>query len=146
MCSAKVDRDPVYDLVWMDDTRLATVGKRHVKLWTFNKNSINAIKGVWGKVEAEPVISCHFVESNLFTGTSKGKIISWAGNSISGVTEAHKGIVYVLKYNEHTKELLSGGQDGLVKVWTVKGSSISNPRVLYDSNSVESLSPGYQSD
>jgi hypothetical protein len=59
------------------------------------------------------------------TGGAQGNIYSWSGNTISSTISAHKGKVQCLYKKK--KQIFSGGDDGLIKVWMAEDNgSIKN--------------------
>ena len=72
-----VDKARVLDAVWINNDEFVFVGPKHIKFFELKGRPINGKKGVFGKMEVEPLISvCSaFENKSIVTGTSKGNVI-----------------------------------------------------------------------
>lgn len=104
------------------DTLVATCVKQ-VKFFWWSNRSIKASNGTgWGKQPADTILSQAYVGNKLFTGNYGGELIEWSGTQITNRQKAHKAKVNALWAVEETQQLLSGSNDGFVKIWDASGS------------------------
>jgi microtubule-associated protein-like 6 len=63
------------------------------------------------------VLCCHFghEDGKCYTGTLNGEVYIWEDNKLVRVEKAHKGPVYAV--NPFEGGFLTGGKDGILKVW-----------------------------
>ena len=132
VCNSKVERSPVFDCDWKDDTNLVTVGKDFVKFFRISNGSCTGTKGSWGNSQRVALSSCKFVKNVCFTGTWNGLIIPWNGTSCAKGIKAHSDAVFCLHYNKHKDQLLSGGKDGSIVCWRVNGDMLQQISKLVD--------------
>lgn len=118
---AKVDKSIVTDVAWKNEDVFTTVGIRHIKFWKQSETRVSFKRGKWRMNSREPIISviyC-FPQNICFTGGKSGNIHTWRNDSCSSQKQAHKGPVRVLMKYKHI--LYSGGDDGLVMMWSFSG-------------------------
>lgn len=139
LSTSKVDKEPVYDLDWLDEEKFVSVGKSHIKFWECKANSVVAMKGLWGAVQAVPLTSCVYAGTFCVTGSSKGDLIVWEGTNYTSSIQGHQGVIYVLRYNKETEEVISGGADGLVKSWKFQGKKLVQGKLIYDAKTETSF-------
>ena len=119
IASSKVDKSFVTDAAFKNDTEFVTVGTRHIKFWSMKGGILNFKRGIWKNQDnPEPLMSCVFcfAQKVCFTGGASGKIYTWSSNSAVGSIDAHSNSIRVLL--EHKNSLYSGGDDGIVKMWS----------------------------
>ena len=133
ICTAKIGTDKLYDADWQDKNSFVTIGSKHIKFWIIKLNSATSMNGVWGESEAEPLVSCQYAGNTCFTGSAFGNIIPWNNMSKGKSIKAHHKAVNCLSYNRELKIVVSGGKDGLVKVWKFERGNITEPVVIYNS-------------
>lgn len=135
--TSKVDKHPVYDASWSNETTFVTVGRKHIKFWKIKLNCATAVNGIWGDKSAEAQLCCAYADKVCFTGSEKGHINCWDNCINKSGIEAHKGKVTVLRYNTEKKELVSGGSDGIVKIWKVAHGKIDTPHKEIDLSKIK---------
>ena len=109
----KVDGKPVLDSKWLNNNEFISVGKTHIKFYKVNGRNITASKGIFGKVEKQVLCSVVSAFKKVFTGSTKGNLITWEGSNASkSINICKGGAVYVLYYYEKDKLLFAGGYDG----------------------------------
>lgn len=103
-----------------NETEFITVGLKHIKFWSFQGRNLTAQKGVFGSVPSESLLTLciAFDNQSVFTGDAKGNIISWTGRNASKSVKGHEGASWTLMSKGNL--LYSGGQDGMIKVFTNK--------------------------
>jgi WD40 repeat protein len=124
ICSSKVDKNRVHDASWSSETKFVTVGSNHIKFWQIKTTNVTAVNGVWGKDKPESLKCCIHVDKLCFTGDAKGSIACWDNCIKQASVEAHKGSVNALASNSAGNNLITGGNDGLVKIWKLSGNKI----------------------
>jgi WD40 repeat protein len=124
LCSSKVDKSGVIDADWQNETTFVTVGRKHIKFWMIKLSSVTATNGIWGAENAEPLSAAKFGGPACYVGSEMGNISGWVNCIKKTGVKAHDGAVTVLCFDSERKELVSGGEDGLVKVWKVENGSI----------------------
>ena len=109
----KVDGKPVLDSKWLNNNEFISVGKTHIKFYKVNGRNITASKGIFGKVEKQVLCSVVGAFKKVFTGSTKGNLITWEGSNASkSINICKGGAVYVLYYYDKDKLLFAGGYDG----------------------------------
>ncbi|MBP3801902.1 MAG: EF-hand domain-containing protein, partial [Clostridia bacterium] len=113
--TTKVDAARVLDVVWVNNEQFVTVGPKHIKYFKVKGRNITSTKGSFGKNKVEPLCSVCSAFGKIFTGTTKGNLISWTGAKAGSVTNICKsGAVFCLYYNEKQKLMFTGGADGVI--------------------------------
>jgi WD40 repeat protein len=141
ICTSKVDKDPVFDIDWMDQKKLVTAGKRHIKFWQMTGTNIVAMKGIWGAFDAEALVSAQYGFEYTFTGSCRGTVASWHALTIIGSIQAHKGGVFAMKFDPSRSQLVTGGEEGQVKSWAMEKGVLTPLRVVYDFAGSFSMNP-----
>jgi hypothetical protein len=118
--SSPVDKARVMEGGYKTENEFTTIGLKHIKFWTINGRNITAQKGIFGSVPSESLICMVYAFDNktLFTGDAKGNLIQWAGRNANKSVKAHEGAVWTLYSKANL--LYSGGQDGVIKIYTNK--------------------------
>lgn len=133
LCSSVLDMNSVFDIDWMDKTRLVTVGKSHIKFWSIKLKSLTSYNGSWERFKPTPLICCKYGKEVCYTGGSSGDIGAWVNCIKKSGVKAHDGTVFCLYYLDSSEELYSGGKDGLVKVWKASGENLTPLKTIFDS-------------
>lgn len=96
---------------------------KEVNFFTFDGGLIKGTKGTgWGTAGGESVLCQAFVDNTLVTGTFTGNLITWNGRAIAGKPiKAHESIVNAMYPRKSKKGIITGGNDGLVIVWSYNG-------------------------
>jgi len=132
-CRGKGDSNKVLDVTFTpDDTGLVTCGVKHFKLWTFKGRNMKFKKGLFGKkAKIQPILSARFVKQDdtfaAVLGAADGSLYKLDGRKVDQVVEAHTGAVnslYTIPSGPNAGGLISGGADGLVKLWDASLSLI----------------------
>ena len=134
LCSATVDHHSVFDIDWLDRTYLVTVGKCHIKFWSINLKNLTSLNGAWGEFKPEPLICARYGKDVCYTGSGKGNIGIWVNCVKKANCKAHEGTVFCLFYDSKTENLISGGKDGMVKVWKPNGETLTMFNCIFDAN------------
>jgi microtubule-associated protein-like 6 len=109
----KVDGKPVLDSKWFNNNEFISVGKTHIKFYKVNGRNVTASKGIFGKVEKQILCSVVSAFKKVFTGSTKGNLITWEGSNASkSINICKGGAVYVLNYFDKEKLLFAGCFDG----------------------------------
>ena len=113
--TAKVDAARVLDIVWVDNEQFVTVGPKHIKYFKVRGRNITSTKGSFGKNKVEPLCCVCSAFKKIFTGTTKGNLISWVGGKAGTIKNICKnGAVFCLYYNDKEKLMFTGGADGVI--------------------------------
>ncbi|MCQ2820872.1 MAG: WD40 repeat domain-containing protein, partial [archaeon] len=111
----KVDKERVLDLAWSSNTEFVTVGPGHIKFFKISGNTLTGKKGNLGKYKSEPLACVASAFGKIFTGTNKGNIVPWTGQTPGTAKNiCKKGAVFVLNYYDKEKLLLAGAADGII--------------------------------
>jgi WD40 repeat protein len=102
---------------------------KEVSFITFAGGVIKAQQGTgWGTKGAESVLTQAFVGEALFTGVFSGEIIQWNGRALGKRTKAHTGRVNAMY--AQGQNLLSGGEDGMVNIWSVAAAGLTKTQTI----------------
>lgn len=66
------------------------------------------------------VVTCHaYPENTLFTANSRGQIAQWDNDkmSVAFSKTTHEGCIYSMFQRQIIPGIITGGRDGLIKVW-----------------------------
>ena len=114
-------QNKVLALKWIDDNTLVTGGVRHIWFWDVatKKKRRGAISRSLAK-GAQPSFLTFAAFGGgsskvLVSGTNTGHLMLWRDRSCSDAIPAHEGYVYAL--DATPGGLVSGGSDGVVKLW-----------------------------
>lgn len=138
IASSKVDRYKITDCRFKTNTEFVTCGLGHIKFWSFNGASISFHRGLMKTEKFEPLTCVVFAFSGKIcvTGTTKGNIVVWNETEVLKKIPAHKSQVWVLMTKGNG--LVSGGQDGILIVWSNEFKQLSS----IDISKFASLDPG----
>ena len=117
---------------------------KEVVFMSFSGGVIKGKKGSgWGNTGGETTPSQAFVGDTLFTGLYSGEIAAWSGTSLSKRNKAHGGRVNSLYSSASMpNKLLSGGHDGLVILWAVNGTGLTQEKQFsLKEASIRSMNP-----
>lgn len=135
LASAKTDPAKVFAAEWKNNTEFATVGLKHVKFFTLNGSNLNGKKGLFKSIPSTAICCCHYAYGDKFlTGTPKGMLLSWAGNSASKEHKGHTDALWAIK--SIAEGILTGANDGKLILWD---KALTKQKVLA---SLESFSGG----
>ena len=115
-----------------------TGGVKHGMFWSLNGGTLKGKKALFGRMGPQTITCSAVVGGQLITGSTAGQLLVWAGNTVSKAIDAHKGSVYDLW--AHAGGLVSGGKDGLVKMWTPSLEVSAKPFDMAEANP-PSMSP-----
>eukprot|EP00111_Clytia_hemisphaerica_P009365 TCONS_00027488-protein len=97
---------------------LVTVGVRHIKFWTIAGGGLTSKRGTYGdvgKAETQLCVTHPKEAGTLVTGAANGKLYVWQNEVLKTCVAAHEGPVFALHALE--KGYVSGGKDGVVRLW-----------------------------
>jgi len=127
----KCGSDPVFDGETGDNNTYATATKRGIYFFEMG-GELEKKRGLFSGHDMTSMITITYSPENkcFFSGTAKGSIYVWSGNSCSKSVPMHKGSVMGLNW-ACGKLLSSGSKDGLIKISspdleTIKTFEISN--------------------
>lgn len=108
-----------------DDSYLVTVGIDHVCFWIKNAagTTYRQQRGTLGSVsKVQPFISVAFAGNNAVAGGADGSLVLFNEEfKATGAIPAHDGPVTAMFYEARSGVILTGGQDGNLKIWKTKG-------------------------
>jgi len=124
--SSKVARYKITDCKFKTNTEFVTCGLGQIRFWLFNGVNIAFRKGSMKTEQFEPLTCVVFAFSAkiCITGTTKGNIIVWNETEILKKIPAHKTQVWALMAKGNG--LVSGGQDGILIVWSNEFKQLSS--------------------
>jgi WD40 repeat protein len=117
--SAKTSRGKLNAACWQNEDQFMTCGVSEARFWSGRKGALGKLPGKW-----DAMTSCFCHENTYVSGSAKGNIYLWMGNSASKPVDAHKGKVQC--FAKMDKMLLSGGDDGMIYSWVVSKGQL-NP-------------------
>lgn len=138
MATSKVDRHKITGCEFKSDAEFVTCGLGHVKFWSFASANVSFRKGSMKTGQFEPLTCVVFAFSSRIcvTGTSRGNIMVWNETEVQKKISAHQSQVWVLMAKGNG--LVSGGQDGILIVWSNEFKQLSS----IDMGNFTSLDPG----
>eukprot|EP00002_Diphylleia_rotans_P034049 TRINITY_DN7287_c0_g2_i1.p1 TRINITY_DN7287_c0_g2~~TRINITY_DN7287_c0_g2_i1.p1 ORF type:complete len:2704 (-),score=538.32 TRINITY_DN7287_c0_g2_i1:170-8281(-) len=103
---------------------LTTGGIKHIKFWRMANSSLQEKKGVFGKDGPQTIATAAFLpDGKVVSGTSSGSVLVWNESSIAlAIKDAHQGPVFAV--NTYPNGFMSGGKDGLIKIWNTSGQLV----------------------
>lgn len=142
---SKIDKKPVTDAAFQTDNEFVTVGAGHIKFWKQTETKLSFKRGRWGLNSRDPIICAIFCfpQNICFTGGKSGRIHTWRGETCSGEKQAHNGVVRVLVKHKHI--LYSGGDDGIIIMWSYSGKLQSQGDSLVNMNNISTFKQGIRS-
>jgi WD40 repeat protein/Ca2+-binding EF-hand superfamily protein len=121
--TCKTSTSRVLDCRWASDNSVASCGENHV--FFFNKTEKKGVfekkKGIFGKkgkLQAVKCLSTLGTEGEIISGTASGDLYHWVGRNCKKAVPAHSKTVNALFFQKDSGTLVSGGADGVVKVWS----------------------------
>jgi WD40 repeat protein len=108
----------------LDSLYITTVGLNHCRFWKRVTSSfIYSISPDLSELNSSPnFLCCEVIPSNnhVLAGTDDGFLCIFINFSLNQKMKAHSGAVTALNYQENSKILFSGGEDGVVRQWNSK--------------------------
>jgi len=127
LASAKTDPAKVFAAEWKNNTEFVTVGLKHVKFFTLNGSNLSGKKGLFKAVASSAICCCHFTkDGKLLTGTPKGMLLTWSGQSASKEHKGHTDALWAIK--SVSDGILTGANDGKILLWD---ASLSSQKALF---------------
>ena len=141
ICSSPVDKSRVLSGKWKNEIDFVTCGLKHIKFFSLNGRNLSIQKGIFGSIPNEALLTMEmaFENKTCVTGDGKGNLIIWAGRNANKSIKAHEGAVWSLL--SKGSNLYSGGQDGLIKIY----SSKFEVKEVIDVKSMTPFTPGIRS-
>ena len=101
------------------DDSIITVGLQHVKFWTVHGRLLRGRSGNFTQgTKHQAFISLAVSKKGrIYVGSEQGEIYRWKGGEVETLVVAHDGPVFAMWVCRDG--LVSGGKDGLVKVWSL---------------------------
>jgi len=96
------------------DFTAVTGGVKHMKFWRLSSSGFTSKRASFGR-KSSTVISAANLGPKLVTGSVSGHIYLWEGRKVGKAANAHEKAVTALC--EHAHGLVSGSQDGQVRLW-----------------------------
>lgn len=114
----------IVDIAMKNDTEFVTVGVRHFKAWTMNSGTLKGKNGSFQKGKySNMVVNCTFYKDTCITGTIKGEVLIWSGNSVTKcIAGKHEGPVDAIEV--HGDLIFTGGRNGNIAILDSKFSVI----------------------
>ena len=109
----------IVDICFSDnDQQILSCGIKEVKLWNISTWSLSCRKQVIGDGgRAQPFLCGVFFVGSPTVGTVDGHLYVFEKNSLHHAVKAHAGGVHALSVSLSGEQMVSGGKDGLVKLW-----------------------------
>jgi microtubule-associated protein-like 6 len=100
------------------DFHVMTGGVKFAKFWNIS-NNVTSKKGLFGrKGKIQPLLCGEAFRDHVATGAYDGSIYLWGGRKVAEVVKAHTRSVNALFVSECGTKLVSGGNDGVIKMWS----------------------------
>ena len=116
------------------------VGVSHIRFHQLQGSNVKTTRGVLGKKGlVQPFLSVEYLGDTAMVGTTDGHIYQFLGTNLKTAIKAHTGPVHALYVC--SGGLVSGGKDGLVKVWTAAMDIVGE----FDLKPLGSVEPGVRS-
>lgn len=116
IASSKIGRAQIFACEFENDNKFITCGENDIKFWFVTGFNVVCKKGSMENFEPITSAAFAFPSKTCVTGTSTGKLLVWSqGTATTAVSDAHKGMVLTLLAKSN--QLISGGEDGIIKVW-----------------------------
>ncbi|KAI8470236.1 MAG: hypothetical protein J3K34DRAFT_459006 [Monoraphidium minutum] len=121
--------------------RLVTSGTGHVRFWrmasTFTGLKLQGALGKFGGLELSDIAAfAELPDGKVLSGSEAGSLLLWDDGVIKalvarpGGAPCHAGAVEALLYDEATSTALSGGADGMLRLWEVAHIDAEPPEQL----------------
>lgn len=120
VCIGNGPREKILDMKFdSSDNTLIFACVQSIYFGTYRYGNLNLIKGTgWNKkTPVQSLLCIAFIESNIVTGSYRGDLQVWKGGVLSDPIEAHKSALNSIVVKRDGKGFITGGNDGLVKIW-----------------------------
>lgn len=123
---------------------LAVPCVKEVNFVSFANGSYKMKKGTGLKGDMLTTITCAaYMNNTLVCGTYNGKLVLFAGNSVSKNIKGHTGTVNSIWIRENNKGFLTGGNDSMIFYWDAKFNVVSKINII--EKNINSLNPRIRS-
>ncbi|MCQ2816775.1 MAG: hypothetical protein MJ252_05860 [archaeon] len=110
-----IGRINVSGISWVDNKEFVTIGPKHIRFYKIKGRMVVVRNGYFSGERVKPLVSVASAFGQIFTGTSKGEIISWqrrmATRCLKIPTKAYATSLY---YDDFNCLLLAGTSDGFI--------------------------------
>jgi WD40 repeat protein len=121
-----------------DDRQLLSCGLKEIKVWNLSTWSLSSItQTICDGGRHQPFLCCTYFSNLPTVGTVDGHFYVFQQNTLHHAIKAHSGGVHAIHVSLTGDQLVSGGKDGLIKIWN---SSLDCVKEL----SVETILPAAQ--
>ncbi|XP_071162130.1 echinoderm microtubule-associated protein-like 6 [Mytilus edulis] len=120
LASTRGHKDKIFVIKWnpSDNTKLVTVGVKHIKFWTQTGGGFTSVRGTLGKVAKLCDMLCIAygkAADICYSGGSDGNVFVWNGTTLQKTVKAHEGPLFAM--HSLDKGFVTGGKDGVVGLW-----------------------------
>jgi len=114
---ARGDKSQIVGVSFRDEISLATAGVKHFKVWTLGKG-LTSKSALWGKHPDRNLACVVYHGDQALTGSAKGSLLVWKGNSMSKNKPLHSGVLDAICAKPNY--VFTGGRDMVINVLDVK--------------------------
>lgn len=100
------------------DNELLTCAHKENKVWAISTWSLTSkVLSLTNGGKEQPFISCCYFNSNPVVGTIDGHLYVFENKTLQKAIKAHDGGVHALHVSYNRTMLVTGGKDGMVRIW-----------------------------
>lgn len=101
-----------------DDRQILSCGIKEIKVWNLSTWSLSCInQTISDGGRHQPFLCCTYFSNFPTVGTVDGHFYVFQQNTLHHAIKAHSGGVHALHVSLGGDQLVSGGKDGLIKIW-----------------------------
>ncbi|XP_046338524.1 echinoderm microtubule-associated protein-like 6 isoform X1 [Haliotis rufescens] len=120
LATTRGHKDKIFVVKWnpFENSKLVTVGVKHIKFWSQTGGGFTSNRGTVGKVAKLCDMLCVAYGKTAdvcFSGGSDGNVFIWSGITLQKTVKAHEGPVFAM--HSLDKGFVTGGKDGVIGLW-----------------------------
>ncbi|KAK3093757.1 hypothetical protein FSP39_019782 [Pinctada imbricata] len=120
LATTRGHKDKIFVIKWnpFEQSKLVTVGAKHIKFWTQTGGGFTSVRGTFGKISKTCDMLCAVygkAADICFSGGADGHVYIWKESVLQKTVKALEGPLFAM--HSLDKGFVTGGKDGVIGLW-----------------------------